>query len=455
MKYIFKAPSAINLEITDACNLKCRHCYNFWREEGSKTLSMTNEMVDRLVEMFVEAGIFHVVLSGGEPMSRFDLLEYAIKKLTKNNISVSCNSNLMLATEDRIKRLSDAGLDHFLTSLNSFDPKTNDYLVRQDGAFERIINAIQLAVRNRFRISVNMIVSKMNRDQVYGTGKLCHDLGCQKIFGTRTVPSVNITNAFKTEFEMLKEDAIYVLDQLVKIKNDTGMMIGTLVSYPLCLLGDLERYSDFVGRGCPAQSGHVIGINANGEAHACVHEAESYGNVFKIGIFKTYENMIKWHDESYRYKGCEGCDYVDICQTGCRMSARAYHGYLNEADQLMQEKNSFIRPYKLVHDPNFYKELETGKRFYVPERLRFRKEQGFYLVNIRWANTTTVSNDVAEFLIKYKASHQKFTLTDFGVERKEILAKLYFKDAIVSDDIRYDDRRDKMGLSIDVMKHTD
>jgi len=284
MKRLFSAPTSINVEITDKCNASCRHCYNFWRIENRKNQSMTIKKMDELVEHLKEAQVFHAVLSGGEPFAMFDLLEYGLKRLNENNISVSCNSNLMMASEDKIKRLADAGLDHILTSLNSYNPEKNDYLVNQKGAFRRIVRGIETAVNNGIRISVNMIISQYNKDDVYDTGSFINNLGCQKLFGTRLVPPVSKSQIDEAYIKIDQQDALQTLNQLVEVKKDTGMMIGTLISYPLCLLGDLEKFEDFVGRGCPAQAGHRMSINANGEAHACVHEEKSYGNIFKIGI---------------------------------------------------------------------------------------------------------------------------------------------------------------------------
>jgi radical SAM protein with 4Fe4S-binding SPASM domain len=448
--YVFSAPTVVNLEITDVCNIKCRHCYNFWREDGDAKTSMTKYTMDKLIDKFVEAGIFHVVLTGGEPFAKFDLLEYGFKRLTKNNISISCNSNLMLATEDRMRRLADAGLDHILTSLTSYDKATNDYMVHREGAFEKIVKGIETTVRSGIRVSVNMVVAQRNKDHVYDTGKFVHELGCQKIFGTRTVPSVNLENAHDTEFEITKEDAKHTLDQLVRVKNDTGIMIGTLVSYPLCFLGDLEKYQDFVGRGCPAQSGHVISLNANGDAHACAHEKDNYGNIFDHGIAKVYQNMIGWHDGSIRNPGCAGCDYLEICNTGCRISSMGYNRTINGPDQLMVNKEAFVKPYKLVHDPGVYEAIKNGARFTVPKRLRFRKEAGFTLVNIRWANTITCSDEVADFLMAYQKTGLSFGISEFGEGKLEQLAKMYFKDVIESKDIICPDDKSRMGLSVNI-----
>lgn len=446
----FKAPTVINLEITDVCNVKCRHCYNFWREENSQTETLTKEKFDKLVDIFVEAGVFHVVLTGGEPMAKFDLLEHGFKKLTQNNISISLNSNLMYATDEKIKKLKAVGVDHILTSLNSFDKETNDYMVHQKGAFDKIISGIKICRDNDVRVSANMIVSEKNKNHVYDTAILAHQLGCQKIFGTRVVPSINECNPNASEYKVTKEEALSTLDQLIKAKEETGIMIGTLVSYPLCLLSDLEKYKDFVGRGCPAQSGHIMSLNANGNTHACVHQETNYGNIFTDGIYKTYEKMHDWHVGNYIYEECLGCDYLSICSSGCRMSAHAFTGSLKGKDNFMEHKNNFIKPYKIVYDNSIYKKIDDGINFYVPPRIRFRKEDSFYLLNIRWANTITIPTEIAEFLIEHQSLKMPFTIKEFGVENKELLAKLFFKDAVESEEVKYNDLKSLSGLGINV-----
>jgi len=450
MQRLLGAPTVINLEITDVCNIKCRHCYNYWREDSVQGNSMSKEMLSRLIDMFVEAKVFHVVLTGGEPFANYKVLGFGFKKLIENNISISCNSNLMLCNDEKLKHLRDIGLDHILTSLNSFDPATNDYMANKKGAFDTIIKGIEAAVKNEIRISVNMIISSKNKDHVYQTGKFVHELGCQKLFGTRTVPPINKEIYHEQEMQLSKDDALHTLDQLVRIKEDTGIMIGTLVSYPLCLLSDLERYKDFVGRGCPAEAGHRMSIGAHGESHACVHEVKNYGNVFEIGLREAYFNMRDWHKKKYRFTGCEGCDYIEICHTGCRMSALGYHGKISSKDQLMVNKDNFVKPYKFISDPEIYKKIENGLKFTVPKRLRFRKEEGFYLLNIRWANTITCPSEEAEFLIKYRDSGKEFGIKEFGPHNKDILAQLLFKDAIECNKLKFDDLKRKAGLSIDI-----
>ena len=51
---IFNAPTVVNLEVTELCNAKCRHCYNPWREESMGVNSFDDH---RVAMAFLIAGI--------------------------------------------------------------------------------------------------------------------------------------------------------------------------------------------------------------------------------------------------------------------------------------------------------------------------------------------------------------------------------------------------------------
>ena len=434
MKRFFSAPTAVNLELTEICNITCRHCYNFWREDGMGSISLDEEKMDRLVEKFREAGIFHVILSGGEPFSKFEVLEHAIGELLRNNISVSCNSNLMLTTEDRIKRLATAGLEHILTSLPSGDPATCDHIMNQVGTFEKVVKGIKETVAGGIRVSANMVLMRSNLGQVYQTSELLSELGAQKLFLTRSVPPVYQSGS-GADLDVGPEEMKGALDAALQAKADFGIQVGSLVSYPLCFLGDLEKYADFVGRGCPSQSGHRMSINATGDIHACVHEDEGYGNIFESPLAEVYQTrMRKWHDQRFYYEGCRGCEYIEVCESGCSMMALGHYGGHKEKDPLFVGPQGITRHFKVAGNTEILDAIESGTRFSVPKRLRFRKEDGFYLLSIRWANVITIPTAIAEFLISRQHSGESFILEDIGKEHRDFLAGLFFKDALESYD---------------------
>ncbi len=445
------APTVVNLELTEICNLTCRHCYNFWREDGPGALSFDRETFDRLIDELSSAGVFHVVLTGGEPFSKFELLEYAVERLAKAGMTMSCNSNLTLAKPDNCKRLADKGLDHILTSLPSPDPETNDYLMRGKGTFERIMRGIEAAVGAGIRVSLNMVLTKQTIDQVYITGRIAKEKGCQKLFVTRAVPPTYQHGRMPDDLYPTPAETRRALEDALRVKADFGVMIGTLVSYPLCFLGDLEKFRDFVGRGCPGQSGAFMSVYVNGDTHACVHEAKGYGNILERPITEVFQSreLRKWHTGGHHYSGCEGCPYLDICDTGCRMNAWAHNGSLDGRDPLFVGPHVFKRHFEVVTDTEAERKIRNDEPLVAPARLRFRAEDGFHLLNIRWGNTIQVADDVAEFLIARRDSGAAFTLSEFGRERADELIGLYFKDAVEMPGHPVSDQRDKAGLGWD------
>ncbi len=450
---ILSAPIMINLELTSSCNVKCRHCYNFWREDSAAaTDKISKEKITRLIELIKQDGVFHVVLTGGEPFMNFNVMEFALKSLHEAGVSTSVNSNLMLVTPKNIKRLKDAGLDHILTSLNSYDAEVNDYMVNQKGAFEKIVYGIKTAVEGGIRISVNMIISEPNKDQVYGTAKFCSEIGVQRIFGTRLVPSETVEDPTNTDFKLDKDSALSVIDEMVKAKKDFGIGIGTLISYPLCLLGDLDKYRDFVGRGCPAQRGNRMVINANGDTHACTHESYSYGNVFDVGIKGAFKKMSKWHDGSYLFKGCNGCDYISVCGSGCSAAAKSYYKKFEAKDPLFIGMENITKPYKANFSPDILKLVDKNELFLVPQTIRFRKEEGFYSINVRWADTFSIENELAEYLMKKQSLNETISIDNMvGKDPKRELLMLIYKEALVPDNTKLREQVEagvKQGCSI-------
>jgi len=452
MKRRFSAPTLINLELTELCNVKCRHCYNFWRDDSMGVVSLDPVQIDLLLEKFVEAGIFHVIVTGGEPMASFELLEYTVNRLVEAEISLSCNSNLMLATPKNISRLADAGLDHILTSFPSPIATDCDFMMNKPGAFESVVRGISVTVKGGIRVSANMVITRRNMNDVYEAGRVLADLGVEKLFVTRSVPPTYADPAKESDYILEPEEQKKVLDDAIRAKEDFGIGIGTLVSYPLCFLGDLERYADFVGRGCPAQSGHRMSINASGNVHACVHEEESYGNIFETSISEIYqEKMKKWHDGSFHNPACFGCRYIDVCESGCSMSALAVNGDHSAKDPLFVGPNAFESHLDLGNESDIKHAFDKNLRFRVRPGIRFRKDDECWLVNVRWGNSFPVSERIGLFLSECLVQERDFSLDDFGADNWRKLFLLQYKGVIetISDDGVNAETED-LGLSLNI-----
>ena len=450
MKRVYSAPTSTNLELTEACNVKCTHCYNFWREDSMGGNSLTIEKLDVIIDKLIDAGVFHIVLTGGEPFAKFKLLTHGLQRLKDAQISASVNTNLMLATDEKCKILSDLGLDHVLTSLPSSDPVINDQIMQKVGAFELIMDGIAAARRNNIRVSVNHVVSLANYKSVYETAKKVAEVGGQKIFITKAVPPTYSKDPEKdgyiTDPAKMKE----TLDAALQAKADFGISIGTLVSYPLCFLGDLEKYKDFIGRGCPGQRGTRFSVNSTGETHACVHEEKGYGNLFENSVKEVYANMSDWHDGSLRYVGCKGCRYADICESGCRMASLGFSGSLKEKDPLYVGPDAFTKHYELDGFTELKEKLNAGEKMKAPKRLKFRDEDGFVLLNIRWGNTISIPTELAAKIKDFQVKGEIFKLSDFEEKHRGLVVGLVLKDALETPHYEMLNYTENVGLSLNL-----
>ena len=450
----FSAPTAANLEITEKCNARCLHCYNPWREEHMGVNTLDFLKIKKSMDALKKAGVFHVVLTGGEPMAKMENLLEAPRYGQELGFSFSCNSNLMLTTPKKMKQLRDLGLDHILTSFPSIDKPENDRIMQVKDSVKKIERGIKNALDNDIRVSINMVITKFNYKRVYDTGKYIADLGCQKFFVTRAVPPVYSTSEKKPEvpieYQMTHEEAKSALDQAIRVKEEFGVGIGSLVNYPICFLGDLEKYKDFVGRGCPSQRGHRLNVNATGDLHVCVHEETSYGNLFKEDLSEVYtKKMNSWHDkEKMIYEGCKGCEFIPVCYSGCQMVALAFNGKLGTKDPLYVGPNKASKNYML--DDSFFEEIEKviengDPILKVNKNLRFRKENGFSLINIQWANTITMPNLISDFLQNTKSF--KFREFPFGML---MLKFLILKNIISTEGVKLDKDEYLKGLSVNI-----
>ena len=179
-------------------------------------------------------------------------------------------------------------------------------------------------------------------------------------------------------------------------------------------------------------------------------EDKPYGNIFEHGLDKVYKHTINWRNKSYYYDGCKKCDYLDVCQTGCRMDAYAATGKMNGKDPLFKGLKYITKPYKLIKDDEVISKIKNGAKLFVPERIRWRDEKSFYLLNIRWANTIEVSVETANKLIKFQNNKTYFDINDFGLGKEKELATLIYKDALVSNEIKIEIKN--KGVSVDPSK---
>ena len=163
-KYV-PPPDRMYIESTNICNLNCIMCptglKQIVRPKGYMDFDVFKQIVDEMAP-WVRATTLHI---WGEPLLHpriFEMVEYCRKKGLRSEIS----TNATLLTEEKSKRLLDAGLDAIYLSIDGLRPETYENIrVRAD--FERtnanIRRFVELKVEGNYATYVNIQIIKMKQ----------------------------------------------------------------------------------------------------------------------------------------------------------------------------------------------------------------------------------------------------------------------------------------------------
>jgi cyclic pyranopterin phosphate synthase len=113
---------SVRVSVTDRCNFRCKYCMP---AEGlnwlQRTEVLTFEEIERLATILAAMGVFHVRLTGGEPLVRRDvpdLVERLVKVPGLTDLALTTNG---IALRTLAGPLVDAGLRRINVSLDSLD----------------------------------------------------------------------------------------------------------------------------------------------------------------------------------------------------------------------------------------------------------------------------------------------------------------------------------------------
>lgn len=141
---ILIAPHQLSIDITNKCNLRCLHCYNY----SGENIQMCNELLDdEILNMVLEVsqvGLYNMCFCGGEPLLRKDLILKCIKILREHNVpNVSMVTNGLLLSKEVAKELKQSGITNVQLSIDGSNEETHDRLRNNKGAFKKVIGAIE------------------------------------------------------------------------------------------------------------------------------------------------------------------------------------------------------------------------------------------------------------------------------------------------------------------------
>jgi len=172
-----RSPLMFYYEVTQACDLVCKHCRASAQEKadpGELSTAQSKALIEQ-VASFPRPPM--MVFTGGDPLKRSDLFELLRHARSAGLEPVLTPSATPLATREAFQAAQAAGVRRLGISLDGTDAATHDAFRGWPGSFDRTLRMLHDAEQLGFSVQVNTTITRRNVDQVDAMAQLLRDRG--------------------------------------------------------------------------------------------------------------------------------------------------------------------------------------------------------------------------------------------------------------------------------------
>lgn len=319
-----KVPSLVlvSFGITRECDLKCPHCYSDSGDKDSPEL--TTEEAKKVIRDVADLGAKVIILDGGEPTLRGDLLEL-IEYSTECKLTAVIGSHGLALTKKLTRDLRAVGCKGVAISLDGARAKTHDKWRGLDGAWQKAIEGAKNCAESGLIFQFAPLVHSKNVEELPGI------VECAKDMHANALEVFDFVQAGRgkghDEYELNAEQRKRVIRDIIRQQRE-GDLIFRVIALPQYwvmvekTVPDDEIMMKFV-RSCCAAGIRYITILPNGDVIPCMVLQKKVGNVRNESI------RTIWHEstvlKALRNRGllkgkCGRCRYKYVC-AGARCKA--------------------------------------------------------------------------------------------------------------------------------------
>jgi AdoMet-dependent heme synthase len=293
-------PLSVHLDITYRCNERCVHCYLDHDDHGE----MTTEEIFHVLTQIADAGVFFLVLSGGEVLMRRDFFEI-VERARQLLFNVKVKTNGVMIHEKEAARLRQLGVEQVQISVYSHRPEVHDAITKLPGSLKRTIRAIRFLKSQGLKVTIANVLMAGNFSDQPGVVALANELG-----------------------------VLYTLDPTITPKMDGDRSVLALripgsdlkqIFHNRELVGNVEQFcapppppGKDIMEGYPCSAGHTACyISPYGDVFPCVQFPLPSGNVRRQKFLDIWRHSPQLNDvRSIRAKDlptCSTCAHVGTC----------------------------------------------------------------------------------------------------------------------------------------------
>lgn len=161
------------------CNLACRHCYSISADRDFPGELSTSEIYAVMDDLRV-FGVPVLILSGGEPLLRPDLLDIA-RRAKDMGFYVGLSTNGTLIDKQNASRIAETGFDYVGVSLDGIQ-EIHDRFRRKAGAFDASLSAIRLCQDRGIKVGIRFTLTQDNARDLPRLLELMENEGIDKFY---------------------------------------------------------------------------------------------------------------------------------------------------------------------------------------------------------------------------------------------------------------------------------
>lgn len=270
-------PPFLIASITSSCNLHCVGCYARHNQSCSDlepVMQLTDEEWLKIFREAKDLGIGFILLAGGEPMLRKDVIR-AAGNVPEILFPIFTNGTM----------IDDAYMDLFeqcrnlvpVFSIEGHKEKTD--IRRGGGVYQKLMEGMEKMRENHLIFGSSVTVTKENMREVLD-GAFVEDLkgrGCKVVFYVEYVPVSKATE----ELAPTDAERLYMDEQLKVLRENYPEMI--FLSFP----GDEKNLG-----GCLAAGRGFFHINSHGGAEPCPFSPYSDTNVRDTSLREALKSQL-------------------------------------------------------------------------------------------------------------------------------------------------------------------
>ena len=266
-------PVFLIASITSRCNLNCIGCYSRAIDNDS-TNQLSAEEWEDIFRQAKEMGISFIVIAGGEPMLRDDVI---VKASNFPEILFPVFTNGTLLNEENLK-LFDKSRNLVPVLSIEGDEEVTD-LRRGEGIYKQLVDSMEVMQKNNIIYGASVTFSNRNLTSILSDEFIdeLHDLGCKVVFFIEYVP----LNEKTMDLAPGDDERKQLFGRIGELRQKYTDML--FMSFP----GD-EKTSE----GCLAAGRGFFHINSHGGAEPCPASPYSDVNVKDTSLIEALNSNL-------------------------------------------------------------------------------------------------------------------------------------------------------------------